>query len=123
LGWKVFALFNILVACNGIVDPESYSLMRTLEVVMEVVSTIGLVLMAFKFNLRARNFCLGSLGPISPTPLSRCRGCSLLRFSTTDTLWTAKHSSHVPSSISPSATGFGYMAQAMIRRLTRQLPA
>ncbi|MDE5447329.1 hypothetical protein GWG65_39750 [Bradyrhizobium sp. CSA207] len=62
MGWKLFALFNILVTCHGITDPDTYSLVRTPELVIEVVSTIGLVLMAFEFNFLPCNFWRGFAG-------------------------------------------------------------
>jgi hypothetical protein len=58
VGWKLFALLNLLFMCWLITSPAAtpHSLQ---EMVVQVLVTIGLVLMAFKINVLPRRFWRG----------------------------------------------------------------
>jgi hypothetical protein len=55
-GWKLFALLNVLLTSYGLHDLGDAGPAMTLNFVIEVISTIGLVLMAFELNFLPGRF-------------------------------------------------------------------
>lgn len=61
MGWKLFALLNVLLTLWMLTHPEphSYSLLGIVYFAIQVLVTIGLVLMAFEVNALPRKFWRG----------------------------------------------------------------
>ena len=62
MGWKLFALFAVLLASYGIADAGTFNAVQIVDFVIEVLSASGLVLMAFKIDFLPDTFWRGFAG-------------------------------------------------------------
>lgn len=62
MGWKLFAFFAVLLACYGIADAGAFSAVQIVDLVIEVLSASGLVLMAFEIDFLPGTFWRGFAG-------------------------------------------------------------
>ncbi|WP_375312601.1 hypothetical protein WHZ77_04655 [Bradyrhizobium sp. A5] len=62
MGWKLFALFAIVLACYGVADAGTFSAAQIVDLTIEVLSACGLVLMAFKIDFLPGTFWRGFAG-------------------------------------------------------------
>lgn len=62
MGWKLFAFFAVLLACYGIADAGAFSAVQIVDLVIEVLSASGLVLMAFEIDFLPATFWRGFAG-------------------------------------------------------------
>ena len=56
MGWKLFALFIVVVTGWSFADSDSYSSTGLINLMMDALSAAGLVLMAFEIDFLPRKF-------------------------------------------------------------------
>ncbi|WP_027514120.1 hypothetical protein [Bradyrhizobium sp. WSM1417] len=62
MGWKLFAVFAVLLASYGIGDVGTFNAVQTVDFVIEVLAASGLVLMAFEIDFLPGTFWRGFAG-------------------------------------------------------------